>query len=88
LSRKRREAIRHEAFFQFLSLSCWLISGWLGVPSAHKTFLENLSMPYEAVPSNKVLFFVESFYKLDEKKANCQHKEGSGSGLIKISLQL
>jgi hypothetical protein len=63
------------------------------MPSAHKTFLENLSMPYEAVPPNKVLFllkvlFVEGFYKRDVKKASCQHKEGSGSGLIKISLQL
>jgi hypothetical protein len=31
------------------------------MPFAQKTFLENLSMPYEAGPSEHALFFVECF---------------------------
>jgi hypothetical protein len=51
------------------------------MPSAHKTFLENLSMPYEAGPSEQGFVFVEYFYKRDVKKASFSTKKVQGAAL-------
>jgi hypothetical protein len=51
------------------------------MPSAQKTFLENLSMPYEAGPSEHALLFDEGFCYRDVEKRTVNTKKVQGAAL-------
>jgi hypothetical protein len=50
--RHATQSIRHGNLWNSLALVSWLISAWLGMPHALKTFLENQFLFYKAGPSD------------------------------------